>query len=113
MPPETTEEMRLRLQGGENIEVAGYVLGGRLASEIDKLKVTALTALSGTDIHWLQQASASADAPSSGVQKAVDQLVSQGNKVEVTLFQSPQIWQLSERADCHGLLEKTSAIKLL
>lgn len=113
MPAETSEEMRLRLQGGENIEVAGYVLGGTLAADIDNLKVSALTALSGAEIHWLQQASASVDSPSAGVQKVVNQLVSQDNRVEVTLFQSPQIWQLSERADCHQLLEKTSALQLL
>ncbi|MDG1945212.1 MAG: hydrolase 2, exosortase A system-associated [Halioglobus sp.] len=113
MPPETTGEMRSRLEDGENVEVAGYVLGGTLAKDIDNLSASGLTGLSGANIHWLQQASASAERPSSGVQKVVDQLISQDNKVDVTLFHSPQIWQLSERADCRQLLDKTSAIQLL
>lgn len=113
LPPETTEEMRLTLQKGENIEVAGYELGGNLAQEIDNINMANYSSLSGVDIHWVQQTSRPGDALSVGVQKVVDQLVSQANNVELTLFQSPPIWQLSERADCHQLLEKTSALQLL
>jgi hypothetical protein len=113
LPPETTEGMRAALQRGENIEVAGYVLGGKLLEDIDDKAMTSLISLSGADIHWLQQTSRPDDPPSAAVQKVVDQLVSQGNTVALTLFQSPQIWQLSERADCRQLLEKTSALQLL
>ncbi len=113
LPPETTEGMRLRLQQGETIEVAGYVLGGKLAQDIDNLNVTSLSSLSGVEIHWLQQSSRSGEPPAAGVQKVIDQLISQGNFLEVTSFQSPQIWQLSERADCRHLLEQTSALQLL
>lgn len=113
LQPETTEEMRSRLQQGENIEVAGYVLGGRLAKDIDDLTLASLSTLSGADIHWLQQSSRPDDPPSTGVQKAVDQLVSQGNSVKLILFQSPPIWQLSERADCSHLLEMTSVVNFL
>jgi len=112
LPPETTEEMRLSLQQGKTLEVAGYVLGGQLAGEIDNLSVSNFSSLSRIDIQWLQQTSRPEEPPSSGVQKVVDQLVSQGNRVQLTLFQSPLIWQLSERADCHELLEKTSALQL-
>ncbi len=113
LPPETTEEMRSALRRGENIEVAGYVLGGKLVGEIDNLSVTSFASLSGADIHWLQQSSNTEDSPSAAVQKVVDQLLTQGNTVALTLFQTPQIWQLSERADCRQLLEKTSALQLL
>jgi exosortase A-associated hydrolase 2 len=113
LPPETTEGMRLTLQRGENIEVAGYVLGGKLVGDIDDMTVTSLASLSGAHIHWLQQTSRPDEPPSVAVQKAVDQFISQGNTVALTLFQSPQIWQLSERADCHQLLEKTSTLQLL
>jgi len=113
LPPETTEEMRLRLQQGENIEVAGYVLGGNLTGDIDNMTMLSLSSLSEVDIYWLQQTSRPGESPSVSVQKVIDQLVSQGNEVEITLFQSPQIWQLSERVDCHQLLEKTSALQLL
>lgn len=113
LPPETTEQMRSSLQQGNRVEVAGYVLGGRLASDIDSLKVDALESLNGVDIHWLQQTSRPGEPVTSAVQKAIDGLASQGNTVEVTLFQSPQIWQLSERADCHQLIEKTCSLELL
>jgi exosortase A-associated hydrolase 2 len=113
LPAETTEEMRLTLQRGEKVEVAGYVLGGKLVGDIDDITVTSLTSLSGADINWLQQSSRPDDSPSGAVQKVVDQLVAQGNTVALTLFQSPQIWQLSERADCRQLLEKTSTLQFL
>jgi exosortase A-associated hydrolase 2 len=113
LPPETTEEMRLALQRGEHIEVAGYVLGGRLVGDIDGMTATSFASLSGTDIQWLQQSSRTDEAPSAAVQKVVDQLVVQGNTVAVIPFQSPPLWQLSERADCSQLLEKTSALRLL
>ncbi len=112
LPPETTEEMRSRLQCGDNIEVAGYVLGGKLAGDIDDMSMTSLASLSGVDIQWLQQTSRPDEPPSVAVQKVADQLVAQGNTVALTLFQAPQIWQLSERADCSQLLEKTSALQL-
>ncbi len=110
LPAETTDEMRLALQNGEKVEVAGYVLGGKLVGKIDEMTATSLTALSGASIDWLQQTSRLDEPPSAAVQKVVDQFVLQGNTVALTLFQSPQIWQLSERADCHQLLEKTSAL---
>jgi exosortase A-associated hydrolase 2 len=113
LPPETTEQMRLTLHRGENIEVAGYVLGGKLAADIDDMSISSLASLSGVNIQWLQQTSRTDEPPSVAVQKVVDQLVTQGNTVALTLFQSPQIWQLSERADCRQLLEKTSALQLL
>jgi exosortase A-associated hydrolase 2 len=113
LPPETTEDMRSTLRQGANIEVAGYLLGGRLAQDIDDISAASLSALSGAEIHWLQHTSRLEEPPSAGVQKVVDQLISQGNTVDVILFQSPQIWQLSERADCHHLLEKTNAVQLL
>ena len=113
LPPETTEQMRLTLHRGENIEVAGYVLGGKLAADIDDMSITSLALLSGVEIQWLQQTSRTNEPPSVAVQKVVDQLVTQGNTVALTFFQSPQIWQLSERADCRQLLEKTSALQLL
>jgi exosortase A-associated hydrolase 2 len=113
LPPETTEEMRSALHRGENIEVAGYVLGGKLAEDIDDMSMTSLASLSGVDIEWLQQTARPDEPPSVAVQKVADQLISQGNMVALTLFQSPQIWQLSERADCSQLLEKTSALQLL
>jgi exosortase A-associated hydrolase 2 len=113
LPPETTEEMRINLQQGKTVEVAGYVLGGQLAGDIDKLSASNFSSLSGVDIQWLQQTARPEEPPASAVKKFIDQLVSQGNHVQTTLFQSPLIWQLSERADCHQLLEKTSSLQLL
>lgn len=112
LPPETTEEMRNRLAQGERVEVAGYVLGGEMAADIDALKVADLSSLADLDLHWLQQTSRPDDGPSSAVGKVVDQLRAQGNRVEVAMFQSPQLWQLSERASCQQLLDKTSALEL-
>ncbi len=113
LPPETTEEMRLSLQQGKNVEVAGYVLGGNLTGDIDNINMSNFASLSGASIHWLQQSTRPEESPPAAVQKVIDQLASQGNNVEIILFQSPQIWQLSERADCQQLLEKTSALQLL
>ena len=84
-----------------------------LVADIDDKAMTSLVSLSGVDINWLQQTSRPDEPPATAVQKVIDQLVSQGNTIALTMFQSPQIWQLSERADCRQLLENTSALQLL
>jgi hypothetical protein len=112
LPPETTGEIRERLAAGDTVEVAGYVLGGRLAADIDGLGLDGLEGLAGVTIHWLQQTARPADTPPAAVQKAADTLTAQGNSVDVSLFQAPQFWQLSERADAGALLAATSALGL-
>ena len=112
LPPETSDEIRQRLATGEDIEVAGYVLGGQLAADIDSLKTDGLPELPDLRIHWLQQTSRPADAPSAAVQKVVDRLLALGASVDVHLFQAPQLWQLSERADGQPLLDATNALEL-
>jgi len=111
LPPETTTGMREALGRGETVEVAGYVLGGALAGAIDELDLSSLSSLSGVDIHWLQQGSGAADGPSAGVQKAIELLRSQDNRVEVVMFDTPQLWQLNERADCQQLLDRTGELE--
>lgn len=113
LPPETTEQMRLSLHQGNTVEVAGYVLGGRLASDIDTLSVNSIGSLENVRIYWLQHSTRPDESLSAGVKRAIDDLESRGCFVEVTMFQSPQIWQLSERADCSQLIDKTSALAIL
>lgn len=110
LPPETTGEIRERLAAGHTVEVAGYVLGDELAADIDRLAVDDLAGPSGLPIDWLHQVARPTEAPPPAVQKVVDLLATRGNTVSVSLFEAPQFWQLSERADAAGLLDATDAV---
>lgn len=112
LPPETSDEIRARLAQGEQVEVAGYLLGGALAADIDAFKLDSLQGLDGVNVHWLQQTSRAAEGPSGAVQKVVQRLEEGGARVQVSLFQAPQLWQLSERADGQPLLDATARLEL-
>ena len=63
-------------------------------------------------MHWLQQTSRAAEGPGGAVQKVVQRLEEGGARVQVSLFQAPQLWQLSERADGQPLLDATARLEL-
>lgn len=113
LPPETTTEIRACLSAGERVEVAGYVLGGALTAAIDSWSLARVPSLGGATIHWMQRSSRTDGVPAGAVRKSVDQLAKQGNQVYLSLFQTPQVWQLSERVDARSLLDVTSQLELI
>lgn len=109
---ETTSEIRERLNAGENIEVAGYILGGRLMSEIDSLEINSSSPPSPIRVFWLEHTLDPSMPIGPKSQKAIDRLKESGAEVISSVFSGPPVWQLHERDTCEDLLKKTRALQL-
>lgn len=110
LPPETTKEIRQRLADGENVEIAGYTLGGALVEDIESIDVSAMTSLCTGTIYWLEHVIEAGKDIGLASRKVVDQLAQQGNKIEVRTFCDPPIWQIHERDFAPQLLAITDGL---
>lgn len=111
-PAETTEQMKSALAAGETIEVAGYKLGGVLATGIDQLTLVATNPPATTNIFWLEHCSDESPHLNIKASKTIAELRENGAKVEVDTFTGEPVWQLHKRAECSDILEKTRALSL-
>lgn len=110
LPPETTKDIRQRLLDGENVEVAGYTLGGALVRDIEAIDVSQMSSLCTGTIYWLEHVSEAGKEIGVASRKAVDQLIQRGNSVEVRTFCDPPIWQIHERDFAPQLLATTDGL---
>lgn len=110
LPPETTESMREQLRHGDTVEVAGYRIGAAIASELDTIKMSDMTALSNIRIDWLEHVT-EADKPlSPPSQKAIDRLRGQGCAINVQSFIGAPVWQLHDRDEVPDLIEQSTRL---
>jgi len=109
-PAETTKEIRQRLEQGEDVEVAGYTLGGQLLGDLEKIDISAMHGLCSGNIYWLENVMEAGKEIGLASRKAVDTLSAQGNKVDVHTFCDPPIWQIHERDFAGELLATTSGL---
>lgn len=112
LPAETTKEIRQRLADGADVEVAGYTLGGGLMDDIEAIDLQRAIKLCSGKVHWLEHVLEEGKAPGVACTRAVEQLVSQDNAVEVHTFCDPQIWQIHERDHAPQLLFATAGLQL-
>lgn len=112
LPPETTQDIRQKLADGAEVDVGGYLLGGRLIEDIEKLSVDAAQISLGTAVHWFENVDESNVEVSFATQKAISRLSSNGLQVELKMFSDPPIWQLHKRADAPQLLDLTGGLPL-
>lgn len=107
---ETTETIRARLAAGEDIEVAGYPLSGRMAESLSARKMAPAPGLARQPIDWIEVV-AKADQPL-GVpaRRLVDSLTAAGAAVQTRTVVCPQIWQTYEREDAPELQAATLAL---
>jgi hypothetical protein len=110
LPAETTKEIRQRLADGEDVEVAGYTVGGTLIRDIEGIDMAAMKSLCRGNIYWLEHVMESGKEIGVASRKAVDQLTQQGNRVEVYTFCDPTIWLIHERDFAPQLLAVTSGL---
>lgn len=102
-PPETTSEIKARLEAGECVEVSGYTLGARLLDDIERIDIGAMSDLCSGRIFWLENVESSQDALSAASQKAVERLRERSQDVIVRPFTAPPIWQLHKRDEAPDL----------
>jgi exosortase A-associated hydrolase 2 len=110
LPPETTKEIRQRLEHGELVEIAGYTVGGELVRGIEAIDISGMTSLCTGNIYWLEHVIEAGKAIGRGSRRGVDQLIEAGNHVAVTTFCDPPIWLIHERDFAPELLAATDAL---
>jgi exosortase A-associated hydrolase 2 len=109
LPPETTEEIRQRLEEGQNVEISGYLVGRGLIRDMERADPYAAGRLCSGKIHWLENVSEPGELISTGSGKAVARL-QENNGVEVQLFADPPLWQLHKRDTAPELLSVTQTL---
>lgn len=100
---ETTDAIRRRLAAGEEVEVAGYPLPGRMAEALSKRRMAGLEGLARLPIDWIEIVSKPDQAMALPSRKLVDALVAGGGRVQAQTVACPPIWQLYEREDAPQL----------
>ncbi|MDX1732979.1 MAG: hydrolase 2, exosortase A system-associated [Halioglobus sp.] len=110
LPPETTAEIRQRMQEGQRVEISGYFVSEPLVSELEALSLAAAGGAGIDRIHWLENIEQEGDTLSTAGGKMVDKLKEQGVDVQVSLFRGPPLWQLHKRDALPELMQQTRSI---
>lgn len=110
LPPETTKEIRQRLEEGEEVEIAGYLVRGPLVRDIEAIDLASMTHLCAGRVHWLEHVSGAGKGIGVASQRAVDRLVESGATVDVQTFSDPPIWLIHERDFAPELLAATDGL---
>ena len=110
LPPETTTEIRKRLNAGEIVEIAGYEVGGALLSDIEKIDVAAIAEVCSGGVFWLEHVMERGKDIGVASRRAVDQLSDSGVPVDVHTFSDPPIWLIHERDFAPQLLAATDSL---
>ena len=110
LPPETTQQIRQRLEEGENVEISGYTVGGALLRDMEQTDFSAMVNLCPGKIYWLENVSDHEQPASTASRKMIDQLQGQDNNIELHLFADPPLWQLHKRDNAPELLDITGRL---
>ncbi len=110
LPAETTKEIRQRLAQGEQVEVAGYTLDGRLIGEIEVLEIAQMQSLGEVDVFWLEHVTEDGKEIGVPARKAVNALSVAARSVVLHTFSDPPIWLIHERDFAPQLLRATEAL---
>lgn len=110
LPPETTKEIRQRLDDGEMVEIAGYIVGGVLINDIEAIDVESMSNICSGKIFWLEHVTGAGKEIGVASRRAVDSLSKSGASVEVFTFSDPPIWLIHERDFAPELLATTDSL---
>lgn len=110
LPPETTKEIRQRLEDGEQVEIAGYVVSGPLIRDIEAIDLASIAKPCTGRVYWLEHVTEEGKEPGVASQRAVDSLSAGGADVEVHTFADPPIWLIHERDFAPRLLAITDGL---
>lgn len=110
LPPETTKEIRQRLEEGKAVEIAGYVIRGQLIRDIEAIDLASLSGVCTGKVHWLEHVTEAGKDPGVASQRAIDHLSGAGASVDVHTFTDPPIWLIHERDFAPELLAATGGL---
>lgn len=109
---ETTKEMRTRLAAGDNLDVAGYALGGDLTAALDAIDFETFNRIEANTIFWLEHSGDGEHTMGERSRRAVDRLKALATNVEVRYFSGHPLWQLHKRDLCEDLVEQTRLLDI-
>lgn len=107
---ESMADLRDRLEAGESLEVAGYLLSPDLASSIGARKLEDLAVAGTPAVTWFEMASDASRPLPPQAGRTVAKLQGRGIDVNVTSVEGPRFWATPEIAVSPALLAATSAI---
>ena len=104
---ETTSMIMQRLSAGEDVEVAGYVLPGRLAVGMASRKMADWPALAAVRIDWIEAVFEPDQPLPPGSRSLVDKLVAAGGRIQAITVACPMFWQLAGDQDAPAIQQAT------
>jgi len=110
LPAETTREIRQRLEQGEEVEIAGYSIGGLLIRDIEGIDTASMSDLCSGKIFWLEHVTEAGKEIGVASRRSVDRLSQLGGRIEVITFSDPPIWLIHERDFAPELLAATGRL---
>lgn len=93
---ESVAALRGKLQAGETVDVAGYVLSGALCADIDALDLHGQLAPAALPIRWLEVVADSSAPPSPATQRAIERARAIGCQVEYRRVTGEPFWTATE-----------------
>ena len=100
----TTNELRALFDAGQSVEVSGYEVGPRLASEIDGLTFDPAV-LAGKQVDWFDVATNASAPPLPAAQKLRESMMKAGVRLSAAEVVGPPFWQVHEREVAPALLD--------
>jgi exosortase A-associated hydrolase 2 len=104
---ETMAELRARLKNGGSVEVAGYELSGRLATDLEALPRAAHLPAQFGDIHWIEivrEAGLPVPPPS---QQLIDATRAAGGRVSCSVVPGEPFWTTTEIVENAAVVRAT------
>jgi len=110
LPAETTGGMRQILQEGNSLEVAGYVISGQLAADLDNKMLNSMDNLKELKVDWFEHVAEAGKPLTMVSQKNIGQLEENGCDVITHPFTGAPIWQLHKRDEVPELIDATTRL---
>lgn len=104
-----TNVMRVFLQKGNTLEIAGYELSPELASAVDSLNAADL-GIMGVRIHWFEIAASGNHSMTPAGAKVAAAWKREGVNLDTRLVTCPPFWATQEISECQDLVSSTAAV---
>ncbi len=106
-PTETTTAMLSQLEAGAVIEIAGYTLAGKMASDIKFASIKKIEKLDDVGVLWIETIATTENSIPMANQVAIEHLRSIGVNIQTSVVVSPPFWTLQKRAEAPDLIKLT------
>jgi exosortase A-associated hydrolase 2 len=107
---ETLQGLRQRLVEGESLEIAGYSISSRLATQLADLRLRDYRPAEDIRVNWLEIAAGQGQALAPAGGKLYQRWEAEGARVTARVLSCPQFWATQEIAQCPELVSMVSGL---